>query len=61
MDNSFLHGVFGIASALIGVALVTLLIGQSSKTTAVVKQAGDSFNQLLQTVTMQGNGSIGGF
>lgn len=53
-----MHGVFGIASALIGVSLVTLLIGKSSNTTAVVKQAGDTFNELLQTVTMQGTNSM---
>lgn len=58
MQDNFMHGVFGIASALIGVSLVTLLIGKSSNTVAVVQQAGNTFNELLQTVTLQGSSSM---
>lgn len=50
-------GLLEIAMALIGIALLALLIGQSSKTTAVISQAGNTFNQLLDTVTLQGSGA----
>lgn len=45
----------GIAMALIGVALVALLVGHSSGTTAVVQATSQGFNSLLQTVTLQGS------
>ena len=51
--------LFGIASALIGVALVALLVGNASKTTQLVQTSGNTFNELLQTVTLQGgSGSL---
>jgi hypothetical protein len=42
--------------ALIGVALVALLIGNSSKTATVIQSGTSGFNSLLQTVTLQNNG-----
>lgn len=52
MDGA-LKGVFEIATALIGVAVLALLIGQSGKTAEVVKVTGSTFNDLLRTVTLQ--------
>lgn len=49
----------GIAMALIGVSLVALLVGHSSNTTAIIQQGGSTFNDLLQTVTLQNGGSLG--
>ena len=54
-----MKGVMEIATALIGVALIALLLNPSAKTVPVIKQAGASFNELLQTVTLQN--SRGGF
>jgi len=51
--GQLLADVFGIASALIGVALLALLIGNASKTTQVVNATAQGFNSLLQTVTLQ--------
>lgn len=51
--GTLLADTFGIASALIGVALIALLIGNASKTTQVVNSAAQGFNSLLQTVTLQ--------
>ena len=45
-----------IAMALIGVALVALLIGNASKTQTVIQSGTQGFNSLLQTVTLQGSG-----
>jgi hypothetical protein len=58
--NGLGSGILEIAMALIGVALLALLVGNSSKTTAIISQAGDTFNGLLQTVTLQNSGGIGG-
>lgn len=63
MANGLGSGLLEIAMALIGVALLALLVGNASKTTQVISQASNSFNDLLRTVTLQnGNGiQAGGF
>ena len=45
-----------IAMALIGVAIIALLVGNASKTATVIQSGTSGFNSLLQTVTLQGNG-----
>jgi hypothetical protein len=52
--GQLLADAFGIASALIGVALIALLVGNASKTAQVVNASAQGFNSLLQTVTLQG-------
>lgn len=57
MANGLGSGLLEIAMALIGVALIALLVGNSSKTTAIISQASNSFGNLLDIVTLQnGNG-----
>lgn len=57
MGNGLGSGLLEIAMALIGVALIALLVGNASKTTAIVSQASNSFADLLRVVTLQnGNG-----
>lgn len=51
--NGLGSGILEIAMALIGVALLALLVGNASKTTAIISQAGNTFDQLLNTVTLQ--------
>lgn len=58
MANGLGSGLLEIAMALIGVALLALLVGNSSKTTAIISQAGNSFNDLLRTVTLTGGNGI---
>lgn len=53
-----MKGVMEIASALIGVALIALILNPRANTVPVVKQAGASFNTLLQTVTLQNSQGI---
>jgi hypothetical protein len=55
--QTLLTDIFGIASALIGVALIALLVGNASKTVQVVNAASTGFNTLLQTVEL--NNSFG--
>lgn len=59
MGNNLLADVFGIASALIGVALIALLVGNASKTVQVVNASAQGFNSLLQTVTLQNGMGVG--
>jgi len=51
--NNPLGGILEIASALIGVALIALLVNPKSQTTAVISSSGTAFNDLLRTVTLQ--------
>lgn len=60
--NDALHGVLGIATALIGVAVLTLLLNPKANTVPVIKASASGFNDLLQTVTLQnGMGNFGNF
>lgn len=57
MVNGLGSGLLEIAMALIGIALLALLVGNSKQTTAIISQASSSFDNLLRTVTLQnGNG-----
>lgn len=42
-----------IATALIGVALIALLVGHASGTKTIIDSATSGFNGLLRTVTLQ--------
>lgn len=57
--NGLGSGLLEIAMALIGVALLALLVGNSSKTNAIISQAGSTFNDWLQTVTLQNSAGLG--
>ncbi|MGI0011911.1 MAG: hypothetical protein ACREBU_00495 [Nitrososphaera sp.] len=53
--------VFDLAVLIVGVAILTLLIGQAGKTVQVVKGSASAFDQLLQTVTLQTGGRTRGY
>lgn len=55
-----MNDVKEIAALLIGVALVALLVNPRANTVPVVTAAGNTFNNLLKTVTLQPNGSVMG-
>lgn len=54
-----LRDITEIVMAIIGVALIALLVNPKANTTAVVTASGSTLNSLLQTVTLQ-NGVGGG-
>jgi PRD1 phage membrane DNA delivery len=56
-----MNGIIGIASALIGVALIALLVNKNANTVAVVNAATGGFNSLLRTVTLQNGMSMSGY
>lgn len=59
MDTGLGRGLLEIASGLMAIALLALLIGKSSQTVQVVQQVGQTFDQLLRTVTLQGSQGVG--
>ena len=59
MGEGLGRGILEIAMALIGVALIALLVRNSSGATQLVQGAGSTFNDLLNTVSA-GN-SVGNF
>lgn len=58
MANGLGSGILEIAMALIGLALLALLVGRSSDTVKIVSAAGNTFNNLLNTVTLQNGGGV---
>lgn len=54
-------GVLEIAMALIGVALVALLVGNSKNAGSLVQTAGSTFGDLLKIVTLQNGFGVGSF
>lgn len=60
MGNGLGSGLLEIAMALIGVAILALLVGNSQKTVQVISQTGNTFNDLLRTVTLQNGSGISG-
>jgi len=52
------QGLLEIAMALIGVSIIALLVGNASKTTQVISQAGNTFGDLLRVVTLQNSGGV---
>ena len=61
MANGLGSGILEIAMALIGIALIALLVGNAGKTTQIISAASNAFNSSLALVTLQsGNGISGG-
>lgn len=59
MDTGLGRGILEIATGLMAIALLALLIGRSQQTVQVVQQVGQTFDQLLRTVTLQGSQGVG--
>jgi len=59
MADGLGSGLLEIAMAIIGIALIALLVGNSQKTVQVLSQAGNTFNDLLATVTLQSGSRVG--
>jgi len=57
--NPVFRGVFELAMAMLGIAVLTLLINRSGDTQTVIGAATGGFNALLRTLTLQGNSGSG--
>lgn len=53
MDAFFGKDVFAIVASLVGVAMVALLVSNAKGATSIIESAGGTFNEMLQTVTLQ--------
>lgn len=51
--NGIGSGIMEIATALLGIALIALLINRASDTSKLIETGGNTFNDLLKTVTLQ--------
>jgi hypothetical protein len=56
LDTGIGKGLLEIAFALMSIALIALLLSRSRDTATVVKSISSNFNELLRTVTLQGQG-----
>lgn len=59
MSSDFGREVTQIALTLAGIALVALLVSNSSGAVSIIRAAGGTYNDLLKTVTLQS--SFGNF
>lgn len=52
-----------VATAIVGVAILAVLVSRNSQTPAVIKSAGDAFSSSLRAATgpVTGGGSFSGF
>lgn len=55
MEQFFGKETFALGFALIGVATIALLVSNAKGTTSIIESAGNTFNGLLRTVTLQSN------
>lgn len=53
MNTGVGHGLMEIAMALLGIALIALLVNNASKTVQLVQAGTQGFGNLLQIVTLQ--------
>ena len=50
------EGIMAIASGLLGIALIALILNKSDNAGKLIAQSGSTFNTLLNTVELTGNG-----
>jgi PRD1 phage membrane DNA delivery len=61
MDKEILNSLVAVATAIIGVAIISVIVG-SSQTSNIIKTAGSAFSGVLQAAVSpaSGGGGIGG-
>jgi len=58
--NSAVSAVVTIATAVVGVAILAVLVSRNAQTPAVIKEAGDAFSGILRAATGPVSGGFGG-
>ena len=58
-SDQFLSSLVTVASAIIGVAILAVLVSRNSNTTGVIQAAGGAFSQSLGTALSPLSGSVG--
>lgn len=59
MDN-VVNSIAAILTAVIGLAIVAVLVGQNSQTSSVVQSAGTGFSSIIQAATGPATGNTNG-
>jgi hypothetical protein len=59
MGDKIIEGIVAIATAVIGVAIIAVLVGSKSQTYKVIQQAGSSFSSILQAAVSPVSGGSG--
>ena len=59
MGDKIITEVFAVATAIVGVAVIAVLVGQKSQTSSVIGAAGKAFAQDLQAAVSPVTGSSG--
>lgn len=54
--NGIGSGVMEIITALLGIALIALLVNKASSTSQLIQTSGNTLNDLIKTVTLQNGG-----
>lgn len=62
MDERIIGGVVTVATAIIGVAIIAVLVGSNAKTSSVITSAGSAFSSALGAAEapVTGGNSFGG-
>jgi len=60
MSDQLLGGVVTVATAIIGVAIIAVLVGSNAKTSQVIQAAGNAFGNALQAAEAPVTGGFGG-
>lgn len=63
MSDQVIGGIVTVATAIVGVAIIAVLVGSSSQTSSVVQSAGNAFSTALRAAEapVTGGGIGGGF
>lgn len=61
MGKQLLDSLVAVATAIIGVAIISVLVSGNSKTVDVIKAAGSAFSGAVQAATNPGSGSSNTF
>jgi hypothetical protein len=61
MTDQLITSVVTVLAAIMGVAIIAVIISQKSNTAGVLQAGGNAFSQILTAALGQGSGSLGNF
>jgi hypothetical protein len=60
MSDELFRSIFTVATAIVGVAIIAVLVSRNAKTSEVISSAGNSFARAISAATAPVTGSGGG-
>lgn len=61
MGDDFLSAILGVAGAIIGVAIIAVLVSKNSKTGDVISSAGNAFSGIISAAVNPGGAAVNSF